>query len=75
MRRHRAAPWCRLVEALTHAVEQAEVDEAFHREADARWATLLADDKSVPLDHARAWLEARARGERVAKPEARGSVF
>jgi hypothetical protein len=38
-------------------VEQAELDEAFHRVADERWATILATGKTVPWDDAKAWRE------------------
>jgi len=52
-------------------VEQVELDEEFHRVADERWAKLLATGKTVAWDDARAYLEARARGDRPRKPAAR----
>jgi hypothetical protein len=52
-------------------VAQAEQDEAFHRVADARWANVLATGKTVAWNDAKAWLEARSRGERPRKPAAR----
>jgi hypothetical protein len=52
-------------------VEQVEADEAFHRVADERWAKVLATGKTVPWVDAKAWLEARSRGDRPRKPVAR----
>ena len=60
-----------IVDAIAQTVEQVEVDEAFHRVADQRWAKVLASGKTVPWDDAKAYLEARARGERPRKPVAR----
>ena len=60
-----------ILDAIARTVEQAELDEEFHRVADERWAKVLATGKTVPWDAARAYLEARARGERVRKPAAR----
>jgi predicted transcriptional regulator len=60
-----------MLEAIARTVEQAEQDEAFHRVADARWANVLATGKTVAWDDAKAWLEARSRGERPRKPAAR----
>ena len=60
-----------ILDAIAQTVEQVELDEAFHRVADARWAKLLATGKTVPWDAATAYLEARARGERPRKPAAR----
>lgn len=47
-----------------------QADE-FHLLADQRWARILANGKTVPLDDAKAYLEARARGESPPKPKAR----
>lgn len=60
-----------IVDAIAQTVEQAELDEEFHRVADARWASVLASGKTVAWDDAKAYLEARARGERVRKPQPR----
>jgi predicted transcriptional regulator len=60
-----------ILDAIAHTVEQAELDEAFHHVADERWAKILATGKTVPWDVAKAWLEARSRGERPRKPVAR----
>ena len=61
-----------IVEAISQTVEQAEIDAAFHRDADARWAKLLSTGKTVPWDETKTYLQARARGERPhRKPVAR----
>jgi len=60
-----------ILDAIARTVEQAELDEAFHRVAEERWANILATGKTVPWDEAKAWLEARSRGERPRKPVAR----
>jgi predicted transcriptional regulator len=60
-----------ILDAIAQTVEQVELDEAFHRVADERWAKVLATGKTVPWDDAKAWLEARSRGEHARKPVAR----
>lgn len=60
-----------ILEAIAQTVEQTELDEAFHRVAEERWAKMLATGKTVPWDDAKVYLEARARGERSRKPTAR----
>jgi predicted transcriptional regulator len=60
-----------IIDAIAHTVEQAELDNEFHQVADARWSKLLASGKSIPWDSAKAYLEARARGESPRKPAAR----
>ena len=60
-----------ILDAIAQTVEQVELDEAFHRVADERWSTILATGKTVQWDDAKAWLEARSRGERARKPVAR----
>jgi predicted transcriptional regulator len=57
-----------IVDAIAQTVEQVELDDAFHRVADTRWSHLLTTGKTVPWDDAKAYLEARARGERPRKP-------
>ncbi len=60
-----------ILDAIAQTVEQAELDDAFHRVADRRWAKVLASGKTVPWDDAKSWIEARARGGRMGKPVAR----
>ena len=60
-----------IVEAIAQTVEQAELQDAFHRIADQRWATVLATGETVPWDDAKDWLEARSRGQHPSRPKAR----
>ena len=60
-----------ILDAIAQTVEQVELDEAFHRVAEERWAKVLATGKTVPWDDAKSWIEARSRGERPRKPMAR----
>ena len=60
-----------ILDAIAQTVEQTELDEAFHRVAEERWAKVLATGKTVRWDDAKVYLEARARGERSRKPAAR----
>ncbi|HEX4585024.1 MAG TPA: DUF1778 domain-containing protein [Burkholderiaceae bacterium] len=60
-----------IMDAIARTVEEAELDDEFHRLADDRWGTFLANGKSVPWEEARKYLLARARGERPARPRAR----
>ncbi|MEA2789421.1 MAG: hypothetical protein QOG73_1827 [Acetobacteraceae bacterium] len=60
-----------ILDAITQTVEQVELDEAFHRVADERWAKVLLTGKTVAWDDAKTWLEARSRGEHPRRPVAR----
>jgi predicted transcriptional regulator len=60
-----------ILDAIAQTVEQAELDEDFHRDADQRWAKILATGKTVDWDAAKEWLDSRLRGERPRKPVAR----
>ena len=60
-----------ILDAIAQTVEQVELDDDFHRVADERWAKVLATGKTVPWNEAKAYLEARSRGERPRKPSAR----
>lgn len=60
-----------ILDAIAAIVEEVELDESFHRIADARWAKVLATGKTVGWDDAKTYLEARSRGERPRKPVAR----
>lgn len=60
-----------ILDAIAQTVEQVELDDDFHRMADERWAKVLATGKTVAWDDTKAYLEARARGERPRKPLAR----
>jgi predicted transcriptional regulator len=60
-----------ILDAIAQTVEQAELDDDFHRVADERWAKILATGQTVPWDDVKVWLEARARGEHPRRPMAR----
>jgi hypothetical protein len=59
------------IDAIVRSVELSESDDAFPRNAEARWAELRRTGKSVAFDEARACLEAMAQGRRPARPSAR----
>jgi len=63
-----------ILEAIATTVEQAELNDAFHGVADARWAKILATGKTVSWDDMRSYLVARARGEAPRRPRARKLV-
>jgi hypothetical protein len=52
-------------------VEQAELTDRFHHEADERWARILAKGKTIAWDDMRACLAARAAGKAPPKPRPR----
>ncbi len=60
-----------ILDAIAQTVEQAELDDDFHRVADRRWAKILSTGKTVPWEATKAYLEARSRGARPRKPVAR----
>jgi len=60
-----------ILDAIAQTVEQDELDAAFHRVADERWAKVLATGKTVPWADAKSWLDARSRGENPSRPAAR----
>ena len=60
-----------IVDALAERVEQVELEANFHALAQERWGTLRATGKTVAWDDAKAYLSARANGERPRKPTAR----
>jgi predicted transcriptional regulator len=64
-------PHAFIVEAIERTVEQAELEDEFHRVADRRWAKVLATGKTVPWAAAKTYLEARAVAKRTRKPVAR----
>ena len=48
-----------------------ERDEEFRQVANERWATLQRTGESVPWDEAKAYLQARARGDKPPRPQPR----
>jgi len=67
-------PHAFILDAIAQTVEQAELDEEFHRIAGERWTKILATEETVPWDDAKAWLEAPARGDYPDRPMARTNV-
>jgi predicted transcriptional regulator len=61
-------PHAFMLDAIAHALEQFEQDEAFDRVADQRRANILASGQTVPWDDAKAWIEARSRGNKADRP-------
>jgi hypothetical protein len=57
-----------ILDAIAQTVEQVELDDAFRRVAEERWAHLLTTGKTVPWADAKAYLESRARGGQPRKP-------
>jgi predicted transcriptional regulator len=60
-----------ILDAIAQTVEQAELADRFHDEADKRWAKILAKGKTVAWDDMRAYLAARAAGNAPPKPRSR----
>lgn len=60
-----------ILDALAQKVEQVEQDNAFHALADERWARIRATGKTVAWDDAKAYLVAKANGEKPRKPAAK----
>ena len=60
-----------MLDAIAQTVALTEQDDDFHQAADQRWTNILASAETVPWDAARAYLEARSRGEHADKPLAR----
>ena len=60
-----------ILEAIAQTVQQAELTDGFHREADERWAKILEKGKTIAWDDMRAYLAARTAGQAPRKPRAR----
>ena len=60
-----------ILDAIAQHVEQVELDAEFDRVANERWARVLSKGKTVPWEDAKAYLEARARGEKARRPTGR----
>jgi predicted transcriptional regulator len=60
-----------IVDAIAQATEDAERAGEFHRVAGERWTRFLKTGQAIPWDEGRAYLEARARGEKPARPRPR----
>jgi predicted transcriptional regulator len=60
-----------IVDAIAQATEEAERNDDFHQVAGQRWAKFLATGEAIPWKEARAYLEARVRGEKLRRPRPR----
>lgn len=60
-----------IVAAITEKTDRSERADAFHRDADARYASVLASGEAVPWPEMRAYLQARVRGQSAARPASR----
>lgn len=65
------SPHAFILEAITHRVEQAEVENEFLRLADERWHRVLATTETVPWNEAKEYLAKRAGGEKRRRPRGR----
>jgi hypothetical protein len=65
------SPHAFILDALSETVERIETDDELHRVADERWAVLKRAGKSVAWADAKAYLQARATGEKARRPSAR----
>lgn len=63
-----------ILDTLAETVERSEMDEELHRVAEERWALLLQTRQMVSWTDAKAYLEARAKGEKPRRPRARVGV-
>jgi predicted transcriptional regulator len=61
-------PHAFILDTLARGIERAEREAAFQHVADTRWAEVVATGRTVAWEDARAWLQARARGEQVRRP-------
>jgi predicted transcriptional regulator len=60
-----------ILDAIAQTVEQAELEDAFQRVAEERWANVLSTGKTVSWEESKAYLDGRARGERARRPAPR----
>lgn len=60
-----------ILEALSDMVARSEMDEELHGIADRRWAALQRTGESLAWEDAKAYIQARAAGKKVARPSAR----
>ena len=60
-----------ILDAIAQTVEQEEQDSAFQHLAEQRWAQVLTTGQTVAWDDAKAYLNARARGEQHRRPATR----
>lgn len=64
-------PHAFMLDAIAQATEEAERSDAFYRVAGERWSRFLATGEAIPWNEAKAYLQARARGEKPRRPRPR----
>jgi predicted transcriptional regulator len=60
-----------MVEAIARKADEAELQAAFHKEADARFQELMTSGDSIDWREMKAWLQARASGKSIKVPKTR----
>ncbi|MBK9326453.1 MAG: ribbon-helix-helix protein, CopG family [Hydrogenophilales bacterium] len=60
-----------ILQAILEKTEQEEQRQAFHDEAEARYAKLVATGETLPWHEMRAYLEGRMAGKTPSRPVAR----
>jgi predicted transcriptional regulator len=60
-----------ILQAIAEKTEQEEQRQAFHDEAEARYAKLVATGETLPWQEMRAYLEGRMAGKTPGRPVAR----
>jgi predicted transcriptional regulator len=64
-------PHAFMLEAIAEKLEHEEAEEEFLAEAERRLEEMRSTGLGIPSDEVFAYLEARARGEKVKRPKAR----
>lgn len=65
------SPHAFILDALADTVEHDEIDAEMHRIAEERWAKVQRTGATVPWSEAKAYIQARAAGQKAARPSAR----
>ena len=60
-----------IIDAIAQRVDQLDMAEELRQVAEERWTKLKTTGASVPWEDAKAYLQARARGELPRRPAAR----
>ena len=62
------SPHAFILEAIAQRVDQVELEAEFDRLAEERWSRLRDTGRTMPWAEAKAYLQARARGDDVQRP-------
>ena len=60
-----------ILEAISRTVEDAELENRFHQQADERWQKAHATGRAIAAEDMHAYLDARAQGKPAKRPRAR----